>query len=192
MRYAQGRIARMIENYGDGETLTLRRTSSFSTSRSTVALAVSGTTALGSSSITFGQAGTSGILLSGATFTIAGDGTTYTSTADAEAAQSGFVTVSITPVLAAEAADGAAVTIVSKSTDYTLARMRDEIATQQDAESLRGDRRRYHVSAEGATVEPRPGDLVIDGAKTDRVLRAMPLSPGSDNLCFTLIVGDAA
>lgn len=191
--YMASGIGRAISRFGDGGTMTITRRSSLSSNRSAgLALTVQGTTAAGSASLTVGQVGANGTLLADSTLTIAGDGTTYTVQADAEADNSGDLVLSVSPVLAAEAADGAAITLVSTSTDYPFTRMRDEIATLTDAESLRGDRRRYHIKADGATVEPRVGDKIVDGTKVDTIRKVMPLVPGAENLAFTIIVGDAA
>lgn len=194
--YMGARIAGLVDRFGDGGTLTFSRESTLHVDDSGgLAPLVNATVAAGGSTIVLDQAEKlRGELVSGSTFTIDGDGTTYTTTADAKATKAGLLSVSFTPVLAAEATENAAVTLVSTSTSFSLLRMRDELISMlTGTEKFEGDKRRYHVaSREASPTAPEVGDRVTDGANVERVVHVAPLNPGSDVFAWTVIVGEAA
>lgn len=120
---ATGSRDRLVRRFGAGGEVTVRRHHTLtnpSTGAALATLAVNGTTALGAAVIDLDATAVQGKLVAGITFTIAGDATTYTVAADSTAASNALASVTFTPVLAAEAADDAAVTVTSQSKDYAF------------------------------------------------------------------------
>lgn len=174
---------RLIRRAGGGATVTIRRRNTLQNSAQgapLVALAMAGAALAGATTISLDAPNLSGVLRAGSRFQIAGVAGTYTSQSDVETS-AGALSVSISPALAGNAADNAAVTITQAFGDYTFAasRAREAAATGKKAAALLG-RVRYHLSAVGASTAPVPGDLLIapDGA-TERIGRVAPRRPGS-------------
>lgn len=112
----QGSYHRLASHFGGGSTVTIRRPHTLrneADGAQLTVLAVNGTTALGASSIDLDSPNLVGTLPADITFLIAGDSTTYTVQIDKIAASDALTGVSFLPVLAAEAADDAVVTIGS-------------------------------------------------------------------------------
>lgn len=127
---------------------------------------------------------TIGRLLPGDRFTIAGNATEYTvGSPGVNAVSNVFANVPITPALAANAAQGAAVTF-SFQRDFAL---RAAVAAYQTSDVLAGvqvgDRRlvlmQSQIAAKGMADEPKAGDRIIMAGRSLNVITAAPLYAGA-------------
>lgn len=133
-RRARGAARRQGRRYGGrGSTaVVVRRNALRAGTVGLTALAVRGAHAAGASSINLDAPSVRGRLKKGMTFTIAGDGTTYTVTGNFTAAANRLDGVTFSPVLAANAADDAAVT-VAEVVEFTF---RDVVVSNFDEAEL--------------------------------------------------------
>ncbi len=117
-----GSVDRLARHFGGQTQVTLRRQLGLSdpSTSGPPTLAVDGTTALGSGTITLDASGMRGWMYAGVKFTIAGDATVYTVSTDLEAASNALTGLAFTPVLAAEAADDAVVTLTQEYGETTM------------------------------------------------------------------------
>lgn len=116
----RGSTARLARRFGGSARATIRRPHSLKDrQKGTVALKIDGTVAAGGSTVVLDSAGKlSGFVPAGVRLKIGADATVYETTADATVAATGKLTLSLTPVLAAEATDDAAVTVTRAYAEY--------------------------------------------------------------------------
>lgn len=172
-----------IRHFGGGATCTLmRRMTLQKNGTSDILLEVNGNQVAGAATLSLKLAGLrAGSIPKGAKFTIAGNATEYTLTAAASVVTTGQISVAITPVLAADAADGADVTWTQPYGAWTptfsrVARQLVE-ATEGAGTSVSET---INLEALDGMPEPMPGDL-IQFSSTNRkaVLGAPAVNPGS-------------
>lgn len=173
--------AALIAHFGDGLTVSLRRPHTLRnrvTGAGLAALTVSGAHLAGVASIALTATALEGGAPAGLRFTIAGNATEYEVQAASTAASS-VVTLSISPVLAANAPAGAAVTITRAYGEWTFQAVRSSLELGEQGDGLDGSRRRYHLLASSALPTPETGDLLVDDGATFGVLVAETFRPGS-------------
>lgn len=185
---------RLMRHFSDGATITLRRRHTLKSQRRgtpTVALVVNGAHLAGVSAISLRADLLEGILLAGGKFTIAGNATVYTVQADAEATAAAL-SASISPVLAANAADGAAVTLTLSYVDYTFVGMRG----RQDVENIdtgeASTRRLVHLAGENAPVTPRLTDFIVLDSDPQIIAAIHPVNTGGGVIRWECALGGAA
>ncbi len=172
-------VRRLAARFGGGAVATVRRANTLKDENAgTVVstLAVDGTTAAGQASINLDATRVTGTLVQGATFTIAGNATTYTVAADVTASSNALAGVTFTPVLAAEAADDAAVTITQAygDTDYPASRAQFR-QSDVDGENIRlGD---WKLLVDTADTIAEDAAVTFDGSRRE-VVQLLPLKPG--------------
>lgn len=144
-------------------------------------LAVDGTTAVGASSITLDGATVIGTLPIGITFTIAGDATVYTTTNAVDASSNSLAAVTFSPVLAAEAADDAVVTLTAEFATYTFpcAVLAFEERDITGTTTQSGDRT-VVLDITGNTVVPSDDDQLTVQGKVVSIESIKPFKPGDD------------
>jgi len=173
-----------IRYFGGDRTVTLRRRSRLVNQVSgegVTALLADGVQALAAVTLALKATGLRGRLVAGSSLTVAGHAAPYTVQADAEATTAGKLTVSISPALAAEVADGGTVTLAAGYADRTLYAFRGEQLLEETADGRRTDRRAYHLVGDDLTA-PAEGDLVVD---------VRPIAPAGAPARWTVTVGDA-
>ena len=190
---AQASIHRLSQHFSDNATLTLRRNHTLVNQRSGAAvttLAVRGLTSAGASLINLDGPNLKGVLPVGITYTIAGDGTTYTvATANVRADQDTgrLDSVAFTPVLAAEAADDAVVTLATDYKEYTFACARRHFFADEVTDQIAQNDWRFMVSSVGAAVEI---DLETDALEFDGqplgVISLEPFEPGTERAGYII------
>lgn len=180
---------RLVRHFGNESTLTVRRSGEALTDPATggvvSALAVRGTASVGAALITLDANSVFGTIGQGWKFNVAGDGTDYVVQADNTAAANIFTDVSILPVLAAEAADDAVVTITQRYGEWSYPAVRMAFRRDQvDGEHILADDYMLVVSSLGATFEDlqiADSDVVtFAGGDRLNVISAAKLQPGSD------------
>ncbi len=190
-------MSRNIRHFGDRGTVTIRRPHTLKSQRKGepiggTLLLVNGAFAAGAASISLRATQLEGRLVTGCKFTIAGNATVYTTTGQTDAASGVLTAVGITPVLAANAADGTVVTFTQPYADYTFCRMRgDERSAVSDGLERTG--RILHLEAQDATTIPEQGDFVIEaGGSPEPIAAVRPVNPGGAVARWTLSLGDIA
>lgn len=123
--------------------------------------------ALGAAVLTINSTYAVGVLKSGDQFTVDGDLTVYTVQADVTADASGFVDVSISPVLASATVGGEAIELDSTAEVTIRGALVDYEAAEIEGAVQAGDRRLVLRASDMASVsrsKVRPGDeFVVDG-----------------------------
>lgn len=186
--------ARGVRHFGDNGTVTLRRRHTLKSQRkgtpavSGVLLLVNDAALAGAVAIGLRADLLTGRLPKGCRFTIAGNATIYTTGADAEASGGALAGVTISPALAANAADGAVVTLSTPYVDYTLTVQRGEAPVDNLDTGERQTGRALHV-AYTADVTPEPGDLVIVDAEAQPIAEVRPVDPGGGVAGWDLVLG---
>jgi len=187
--------SRLVRHFGGGGTAALRRSHTLRNSQTgtaIAALAVAGARLAGAATITLDATKLVGKIPAGLRFTIAGDATVYETTAAVEASGGALANVPITPVLAADAADDAAVTIVRPYGEWTFFRSRGTSRGEDDLEGAGTQRRRMHLDATGAEVTPEQGDLLVENGETQPIVGVDVVRVAGEAVRFSLEVGGGA
>lgn len=187
---------RVIRRFGDNGTTTIRRRHTLKSQRkgtpavSGVLLLVNGAHLAGVSSISLRADLLDGNFPKGCRFTIAGNATEYTASAAADAS-GGAITVAFAPVLAANAADGAAVTISVPYADYSLARHRGGSGVDELDSGEKQSGSVLHL-AYRSDFTPAPGDYVVEGSNEQRIADVLTPDPGGGAVRFDVVLGGGA
>jgi hypothetical protein len=187
---ATGSIDRLARHFGAGDSITVRRSHSLTdpAAGNITTLAVNGLTAQGESSIDLDATRLEGTLPAGITFTIAGDGTTYTVASDVTAASNALSSVSFTPVLAAEAADDAVVTLATTFKDYTFLKSKRGFMERDIGDTVDASDRKLIVSALGAEIVPTEDDQILEHGEVLDVKEIRPVKPGDTEAGYVIWV----
>lgn len=183
-RAARAMQSRNIRHFGGGATCTLMRLVKLQKNGTAdILLEVNGAQLAGAATLSLKLAGlrTGGSVPKGAKFTIAGNATEYTLSAAASVTTIGQIAVSITPVLAANAADGADITWTQPYGSWTPTFSRDSRQLVEASEGAgTGVAETINLEALDGMPEPMPGDL-IQFSSTNRkaVLGVRAVNPGS-------------
>lgn len=186
---------RNVRHFGDRGTVTIRRPHTLKSQRKGEPLAtllVNGAAVAGAATIGLRATQLEGRLVTGCKGTIAGNATVYTTTGVTDAASGVLAAVGITPVLAANAADGAVFTFTQPYADYAFYRMRGDERSAV-SEGLERTGRILHLSAQAAPTTPEQGDFVIEaGGSPEQISAVRPVNPGGGAARWTLMLGDIA
>jgi len=185
-------VARVARHFGDDRTVVVRKRCELfnpTTDDPLLTLALNGAATAGDTSVNLDAASLSGSLRPGLTLTIAGDATTYVVTNEVRATGNALASVSILPVLAANAADDTAVTVAA-SVDYSFyssfASIPDGLI---DGTMIQRGDRKLVLSAEGVTYAPSNFDtLIVDGVGLN-ILYVNSISPGSGLTGWVVFAG---
>lgn len=185
-----------IRHFGGDASVTLVRTMKVQKNgTSDVLLEVNGAHTAGVSTISLKLTGlrTGSSIPTGAKFTIAGNATVYTLSAEATVTTIGQVSVAVTPVLAANAADGADITWTQPYGTYTYRysrRGRDLTAATDGSGTVVAET--INLEATDALPEPRLGDLIQFSATNRKaVLFVHPVKPGAVAGRYVVDVGES-
>jgi hypothetical protein len=190
---------RVIVRHGDGGTVVVRRRHTLKSQRkgtpavSGLLLMVNGAHLAGVTSLSLHATQLTGVLPKGCRFTIAGNPTIYTASAAAEAV-SGALAVPLTTALAANAADGAAVTFTQPYADYSFFRQRGRVDADVLDSGERESTKSFHLSAlttTGEAFEPLPGDLLVVGSSERRIAQVQEINPGGGAVRWRIDLGAA-
>lgn len=187
---------RVIRRFGDNGTTTIRRRHTLKSQRrgtpavSGVLLLVNGAHLAGVSSISLRADLLDGNFPKGCRFTIAGNATEYTASAAGDAS-GGAITIAFTPVLAANAADGAAVSISVPYADYTFALHRGGTREDELDSGERQTSRVLHLVYR-SDFTPRSGDYVVEGGDEQRIGEVNKPDPGGGPVRFDVVLGGGA
>lgn len=187
--------SRLIRHFGSGGAVLLRRLHTLRNSQTgaaVTALAVAGARLAGVAAISLDAPKLVGRIPAGLRFTIAGDATVYETTAAVAAAAGTLADVPITPALALDAADDAAVTIVRPYGEWSFLATRGTTRSEDDLDGAGTTRRRYHLDATGAEVTPEQGDLLVEDGETHPVVGVDVVAPAGATVRFALEVGGGA
>lgn len=176
---------RIWSRFGGGRTLILRKVSNLQNiglAPPVAGILVRGVTALGAAALSLDAATLRGTLKWGSKFTIAGAAGTFTTTASTTAALNILTSVPFTPVLPSQAADNAAVTITQDYGAFTFRALRTSFSDEDESESafVVRDWQKYHLLVHADGVAPEVGDLLMDGADTDYIMRCRPVAPAGE------------
>lgn len=184
-----------IRHFGSGVTCTLIRLMRLQKNgTSAILLEVNGNQLAGAATLSLKLAGlTSGSIPKGAKFTIAGNAQEYTLTAAASVVTTGQIAVAITPVLAANAADGADIAWTQPYGSWSPSFSRDSRQLVEATEGAgTGMAETINLEALDGMPEPAPGDL-IQFSSTNRkaVLGVRAVNPGSVVGRYVVDLGEA-
>ncbi len=188
-------IDRLVQRFGGGGTVTMRRRSTLAnaaTGAPVSALTLGASVSLGASSLSLTASNLVGSVPAGLVLTVAGVSGSYT-VQSAAVASGGSVAVTVSPVLASGASAGAAVTITQGYGEQTIRRARGRLTAEATDPSQRvAAARRYHLSAVGVTYAPAVGQVLVDGAEIADVLHVRTRESGAEVTGWIVEVGDAA
>lgn len=191
----QGTAQRAARRCGGGNQVTIRRSGDAIvhglTGQAITSLAVSGTVALGGSSLDLDGASirAGSVLGQGWKFTLAGHTAPYEVQADVEvtASSNTFESVSISPVLSHEATDDAAATITQQYGEWTFDAFRRQFSIDEITSDFEAEDYILVVSVLGAAfLDFELTDTVTWDSKARSVVRRMPFKPGDDLGCMRL------
>lgn len=140
-----------------------------------VAVTVLSTTAQGLGTITLTGTDLRGRVLVGDKFTIAGDATVYTVTQQKDAASNQIVALAFSPVLAAQAAAGAAVSFTWSADKTLYAQVNSFPIRMVDGERIKMTDMQIILPASGVTPDPTPGEQIIFRGKTLEIRMVWPM-----------------
>lgn len=178
---ARAMVDQVIGFMAPGVTVTLRRNSNLRhqvNSTAISALTVASAVLAGVTTIDLEADSLAGKLIAGATFTIAGNATVYTTTANVEAEAGELAAVTFTPALAANAAEGAVVTIVQSYSDQVYRAHQAALDRESVSATIDGLARRLELAVDPGARAPEENDRIVAGlSRVERVAHVQAHEP---------------
>jgi hypothetical protein len=178
-------FARIVQHFGEGMTIILRRRHSLVDESDTPAsvLVLDGDHGEGSTVLALKSDRLEGRMVPGLTLTVGGE--TYEAAAEARAI-SNALAVALTAGLVNDAQDGDEVE-VQASRDYAVKASRiDGLKSLPDGKLQESTLETYAVPALGASTEPRSDDLLLSDGQPGDALSVVPYRPGGTNIGWLL------